>query len=681
MRGKFWLPRVEPSGTMVRAVGDHILAHRPSGRTNMRRWLLGIGILLGAALASARANYIRITYILGVQGETNANALAPGKIPVMPGAPGRGGAPEDGGLPGRPGRGRAPLAPSPAVRPSARTDGLLKAEVVVEYTRDDKLLLRGSNGRPVVFPRITHKWGKTGLIATNDIQISLVTENNVPLPAVTVRYKEKRRELLRNVKPEDRANQLADLGRWALGHGLLKEFTEVMGELAEASPEDPAVKAFRQVSAAMESPAKEEPAQSLWKEKLGGLRTKHSKHYTLLYGSRLGDGPETDEYLRRLEETYRGFFYWFALKGKALPVPERRLLVLLMDRPDEFRAARRVFGDPAQVGDGFYARREKVLALSAVPLGDVYETLAKSTSDLWASGWSRERLLQGHGHPGAQPQEIVKNQILALLLKALQDEAARATVSHEGPRQLAAATGLLPPNVEAPRWVQFGLGSYFETPRGAYWPGIGAPSWVYLVNFKSWEEAKSEAEKTAALTAKAPGAAPKAPGVGPRLPAAPAKPDANAKATALDAPEDALRSVVTDAYFREAGRATDPDKSPALLKARTMAWALFYFLAERKQDELFRYFDELANLPRDLEFDDETLLACFGRAFDLVDPANPTQVVSAKLSRLANDWYQFLHYTNLESAEASMDVFKAIQERARRQSKTGALSPKPGAKK
>ncbi len=97
-----------------------------------------------------------------------------------------------------------------------------------------------------------------------------------------------------------------------------------------------------------------------------------------------------------------------------------------------------------------------------------------------------------------------------------------------------------------------------------------------------------------------------------------------------------------------------------------MAWSLTYFLAEKKTDGLFRYFAELNNMPRDLEFDDAALLACFGRAFDLMDSASPTQVNPGKLSKLANEWYQFIHYTNLEASEAYNDLIEEVKEKMKR---------------
>ena len=69
--------------------------------------------------------------------------------------------------------------------------------------------------------------------------------------------------------------------------------------------------------------------------------------------------------------------------------------------------------------------------------------------------------------------------------KAMDEESIRATISHEGVRQLTAAAGLLPRTVAAPEWVQFGMASFFETPHRALWSGTGALSWLHLHKFKT----------------------------------------------------------------------------------------------------------------------------------------------------------------------------------------------------
>src|SRR5262249_44605417 len=149
-------------------------------------------------------------------------------------------------------------------------------------------------------------------------------------------------------------------------------------------------------------------------------------------------------------------------------------------------------------------------------------------------------------------------------------------VSHDGTMQLLSVTHTIPRAVSAPEWVQFGVASFFETPKGAWWQGTGAPSQLYLKKYQKWE-----------------------------------------KENKLDKPpETALKKVITDEYFREARRV---NQEAAWTKARTMTWALSYYLAETHLDELMAYFQELDKLPRDMEFDDEILLGCFARAFKIAD--------------------------------------------------------------
>src|SRR5262249_19735318 len=108
----------------------------------------------------------------------------------------------------------------------------------------------------------------------------------------------------------------------------------------------------------------------------------------------------------------------------------------------------------------------------------------------------------------------------------------------------------------------------------------------------------------------------------------------------LDPAKAALEKVVTDGYFRQARDGKDP---AAVLRARTMAWSLTYFLAsEQRLDGLLRYFSELSKLPRDLQLDDATLLLTFARSFDLVEARNPDRVDQSKFAAFANDWYNYV---------------------------------------
>jgi Protein of unknown function (DUF1570) len=616
----------------------------------MRRWFLSVAVLLSAVVC-AQAEYIRITYFLGASKNRAAQlAAAFGRgRPGGPGGPGIG--PPPGGQPGGPGGGRGrPGLPGgggggrpgggagrrpggPALQMDDIDDpNMLRADAVIEYTREDteKFIYT----KPIaIFPRIYHKWGRTGITKTPDIVSTLIRENGLPLPPVAMRFKLKRAELLRDSAREERAEKLLDLARWALAHGLVDKsaaktsFVDVMDEIAQASPSDPAVKAFHQVQADLQRATSTPTDASFWRSKFGNYRTATSDHFVLLHNaSGSSTPPEVAVFLKRLEDHYRGFFYWFASRGQSVPMPQQKLIAVLISKPEEFAAERAVFDNPPLTADGFCARQENLAIFCAVPVDQAYEALSRATRDLWLSGWSREGLLRGEvnkGAPrGAQPAEQVKNQMVALLLKALEEESTIASVSHVGTVQLAVAAGLLPRHVEEPEWIRYGIGSYAETPKGAYWNGIGAPSWKHLVRWKLWDEAGTlEAQ-----------------------------------------PEEALRSVVTDKYFREMKDTSEK----SLRLPRMMAWSLTYFLAEKKTDGLFRYFAELNNMPRDLEFDDAALLACFGRAFDLMDSASPTQLNPGKLSKLANEWYQFIHYTNLEASEAYNDLIEEVKEKMKR---------------
>jgi hypothetical protein len=654
----------------------------------MTRWLLAIAVVLGAAVSMAHAEYLRIIYNLGVarnQDPNQPNSLVPmpGRPGLFPGQPGTPNQPPNvppgrpGGRPGRipgqpqpgvpnpgmpqqpPGFPQNPAPPggqpgvpnvpgqpggSPGIYPGlpgalARffvrndddDDNLIQAEVVVEYSKSDFLKMRGNTpGQILEFPRIYHKWGKTAVMdGLPDIRAEFVKENGVKLPPVAERYRFQRKEKLKDGKTDEAYLYLAE---WALNHQMLTEFVNVIDELRELNSSHPTIKAFDQMTAAMKARITKDDVAVEWQSRLGNYKVKKSPHYVLLYNSNESDPPEVLDYVDRLEENYKGFFYWFALKGKVLPIPDKRLVAVLVSKPDEFFGYRKVFDNINLVADGFYARRENLAVFSSLRLDEVFDLLKKNTDPLWLNNWNPDDLLQSKTRSGHQPAENVRNQMLALLLKAMQEESSLASVSHEGSRQLAVATGLISRNVAVPEWTQFGIGSFFETPTGAFWPGIGAPSWKYMVKFKLWK-----------------------------------------KTNKLDSPETAIRSVLTDKYFRGI---PEKNSTPALMKARTMSWSFTYFLMTRKLDQFMRYCKELDYLPRDMEFDDDTLLLAFGRAFDMVDPADPTHVHTGKLDKLAEEWYSFIDLTDIESSEALNDAVKEYKESKKKKSTTPASKDK-----
>jgi len=253
--------------------------------------------------------------------------------------------------------------------------------------------------------------------------------------------------------------------------------------------------------------------------------------------------------------------------------------------------------------------------------------LEKTTDATWKKDFDRVARLSGKDRvgypPGAGPEDRAYAGMLALLMKALEDEAERAGVSHDAGRQLLFASGLLPRGVAVPEWAQFGMGSFFETPMHSPWPTPTGPSSQYLTLYRvemgdKGKRFEGDAYKT-------------------------------------------MHKIVTDGYFRGLTAEELKKESPERLKARAATWALVYFLAQKKRDNLMHYFSILKEMPRDLELDDATLWACFARAFDAYDPATK-QVNEAKMGNVAATWQSFMPTVQLESQDLVNELQKTYDE-------------------
>jgi hypothetical protein len=311
-------------------------------------------------------------------------------------------------------------------------------------------------------------------------------------------------------------------------------------------------------------------------------------------------------------------------------VPAHRLLAVVVKDPAKFHEKRAAWGWLPLVGDGFLPRRDNIMIISAEHLEESYAIL-KSFNQSQLQGLRRDDLLSGAVWKQVDQKNYANYaylQTLVLVEKALQVEAERATISHEATRQLLFATGLLPRNVDVPEWIQYGLSSFFETPPGAFYPGVGLPSWTNLLRFKYYNEKNR-----------------------------------------LRPNSDVLLRVVTDKYFQ---RAND---SEALLNqavdsntladraqddraiAQSTAWALVYYLAKQnKLDLLLRYSQELDRLPRDLQLGERVLRGCFERGFE---------VTSAKdFGQFAEAWFKAMSEDQLEIPQYGREYLQYLLEPA-----------------
>jgi hypothetical protein len=455
-----------------------------------------------------------------------------------------------------------------------------------------------------------------------------------------------RTKLKKHVK-DKKIEDVLILVDWALAHGLVKtkDFQHALDDLVKLDPKHPVVKNLERVRDMIKKPFPDSDpdVKALIAEvQKDGFRPKFGPlgHYVLL--TNLPPTPQTDAILTRrlvqLEEALENFYYWFALQ-KDLPLPafpQSRLPAVLLSSPQEFYSRHVAWGAPALADDGFTPRRENVVILSGRRLDEDYNSLAKQTDAiiqklglshdelLTGNVWhNKNRLLNAQGGPDQQKAaNFVYAQTLNLLQRSMEDESERAASTHEATRQLLIESGLFPRHVQVPEWVLAGLASYFETPVGAVYHGVGLPSWSHLIALKHYRDAGKFAK----------------------------------------APE-VLFNVLTDRYFETAERSTNiwqaNKESEQLAEAahedgeiaRCTAWALVYYLAQnRKLGNLLRYGQELNQMPRDLDLDEKALQGCFARAFDLTD-AKDGRLDPAKLQYFADAWFSEMQSVNLELAE------------------------------
>src|SRR5205085_7572988 len=117
---------------------------------------------------------------------------------------------------------------------------------------------------------------------------------------------------------------------------------------------------------------------------------------------------------------------------------------------------------------GFYAPRDHIVVFSNQRLDSAFSIFSRLVQPYWQQGLDRASVLDGTAKrkPSQTPDDFARMQTMALLEKALEEEAERASVSHDGTRQLLVASGLLPRAVVTPQWVTFGMAAFFETPKG-----------------------------------------------------------------------------------------------------------------------------------------------------------------------------------------------------------------------
>jgi Protein of unknown function (DUF1570) len=468
--------------------------------------------------------------------------------------------------------------------------------------------------------KIFHPWGsgyilpKSGPIVMASFYLS---KDNKILPNHFKRFEQEKNRLSKD--KDKKIENTLELAEYALSHGLHVQFEDIMNKLADVAEykADKKILAYLKVKAELDKRVEKTPSAPWFARLSNGYEKETSSlHYTILHRMS-GKSSQISDRVKALEHNLKGFYYWWTLRGVALPMPKERLVAMVTTSEDDFKYFHKGLAGGSVVFDGYQTPRENVLVMALEPRAEEYVMLKSVSDEFWGQpGMSKDKMLEGRYK--LQSKDQIHAGIMAITLKALEETMEQAAISHDGSLQLLYASGLMPSKVIVPEWVQYGMSSIFETPPGHPWQTLGAPSPLYLPIVKQLRDGK-KLEETGVET---------------------------------------LKKIVTDSYFRQAH--AKPKDHAAEMKAKATAWLLCYHMA-RDPVKLKAYFEELARMPPDLDLDEQDLLNCFARAFDAWD-GNRKKVDEGRLQALVSAWVNEMTFLNLEGEDLIKTIMRLHAE-------------------
>ena len=335
----------------------------------MKHWLLAAVVLLGVSVAPAYADYLVIVIDLAKKTDTTTTQqgpMEPGSQPMPPPMPGygqRGGGGQPGrpmGVPGYPpmGGGMRPGAPQSDETVVDFDTVPMYVTVVVEISQklnpyQRQMFPAPPEGRGLALD-FTGRWGKAKMVSqlpapNEEIQVILIP--NVDRTSLTERYndlKDKASPQGTKDKPEKpKSSDVLTFADWCLKHGLLTgqgpvpvAFKEVMDQFAVDEPKHPAAIAYLHVKHDLAQPTKNPPANATRTALLQGYKlvtNADSPHYIAYHKESTDEPTEVKNRLIRLDKTFQSFYYWFALRGVALPIPTERQPIVVAFNEKEYK--------------------------------------------------------------------------------------------------------------------------------------------------------------------------------------------------------------------------------------------------------------------------------------------------------------------------------------------------------
>ena len=334
----------------------------------------------------------------------------------------------------------------------------------------------------------------------------------------------------------------------ALKRGLLKEFYECCSVAYKIDPENATVKRLVEARKRVRRPCAdptlvERNLRAV--SNLPKLKVEKSDHYVMLHDTsdvKMGRKTRAQARIELLETVFESYFMKFALDGIVLEPPKEHLMVLLFAEEVTFHRYATLLAPELKMAAGFWSPKDNISVFYDQGTTKQMKQLASVAEDMQKSK------LKSRGTAASKDMAHLANSF-ELLIKVAREESDIEVVSHEATHQLAGNSGVLPRGKIGARWAHEGLASYFETPAGAGWGGIGAVNQTRLADYR---------------------------------------------VISRDPNRNSLRLIVSDSLFysaRDVGQAVE---------AYGQAWALTYFLMETRFEKLIGYYQKCSQFEDDL---------------------------------------------------------------------------------
>jgi hypothetical protein len=357
-------------------------------------------------------------------------------------------------------------------------------------------------------------------------------------------------------------DQRMSVAQWALRNGMLPQFYQAIDKVLEVNPNHPRATLVKQLKQKMDAPLGDSSKQVAEMRAMVGrndMKIKESKHFVLMHDTpntqTRGKLTRADERAELLETVYECFLLRFYAYGVELEIPKERLKVLLFNEYKDFRLFADKLSPQLASASGFWEGERNTSVFFDHGTNDQYKAMKQLSDQLQAR---KKEAVRDRDLNAAATVRLADT--LKMLIEIEREENDITVVSHETTHQMAGNTGLLPRHVRIPSWVHEGLASYFETPDGATWAGIGAVNEERLDWYRALER---------------------------------------------DRVHSNIGFIVGDQIFDYAG------SLGATLHGYGQAWALTHFLVERHFDGLMAFYRRLGEMPPDTFLSQEVINQIF----------------------------------------------------------------------